>query len=52
MKGFGGRAAAMRSAAAVVLAVGFAGCNGSPTDPSEIPSLTVDIHAIDSGKVY
>ena len=41
--------AAMRGAAVVVLAVGFAGWNGSPAAQSEMPSLTVDIHATDSG---
>ena len=49
MKGSGGHAAAMRSVAAVVLVVGFAGGNGSPAAQSEMPSLTVDIHATDSG---
>ena len=49
MNGFSGRAVARRSAAAFVLAVGFAGCSGSPAAPSEMPSLTVDIHATDSG---
>ena len=48
MKKFGGYAE-MRSAAAVLLAVGFAGCNGSPAASSEMPSLTVDVHATDSG---
>ena len=45
----GGHVAAMRGAAAVLLAVGFAGCNGSPAAPSDMPWLTVDIHATDSG---
>ncbi len=49
MKGFGGHAAALRGAAAAMLTVGFAGCNGSPAAPSDMPSLTVDIHATDSG---
>ena len=48
MKKFGGYAE-MRSAAAVLLAVGFAGYNGSPAASSEMPSLTVDVHATDSG---
>ena len=49
MKGFGERAAAMRNAAAIVLGVELAGRNGSPAAPSDMPSLTVAIHATDSG---
>ena len=41
-------ALAMRCGAGVV-AIGFAACGGSPAAPSDTPSVTVDIHATDSG---
>ena len=50
MRGLGAHAVALRSGAAVVLAVGLGGCGESPAAPSDVPSLTVDIRATDSGR--